>query len=46
MTGVEVGMVGKGENTADGSTKPKPEIAAFTNSICSNKDGPGDRHPT
>ena len=32
-------MVDKGENTADGSTKPKPEIVAFTNAICSNKDG-------
>ena len=45
MTGVEVEMVDKGENTADGSTKPKPEIVAFTNAICSNKDGPRDCHP-
>ena len=37
MTGVEVGMVGKGENTGDGSTKSKPEIVAFTKAISTTR---------
>ena len=30
-------MVGKGENTADGSTKSKPEIVAFTKAISTTR---------
>ena len=44
VTGVGVGVVGKRGNTADGSTKPKPEIVAFTHAICSSMDGPRNYH--
>lgn len=33
VTGVGVGVVGKGGSIADGSTKPKPEIVAFTKTV-------------
>lgn len=38
MPGVGVWVVGKDRNTADGSTKPKPEIVAFTKAVrCSRE---------